>query len=464
MFAGLLVGLLNFNQAMGGILYSGQICAMQSNLVFSGLFLDAMSHCHVQYVRAVRTQLMRQIDAVEKMIMNLRDVVVKQRSDSKDRRGNLGRGSNPERIASGANRSSSTTTAEMQHIHPTSSNNGEQHIKLEVVQNSNYYEDLDRFHDTGGTEHQIDTIESSISHIAIDLRNFDRTHQQLFTRTRQITGSTMAMLLLVLLYGAIGSLMLSIWLYNTLPSQAAFFLFVFYLLMSSLASLGDEYELFVSQLRHRAMATFRPEFFAATSGGSNAFGSDFGGDSSMKNRLRFRGRTSVNQQKTHLTRSGFPQKTTSSSATEVLPGENRGTGTDHVPHQTHQNAVDSSRIGNDDGSTGLHAKVSSGQHDHGTSTARGSFYGEMGVEDERDDVFGPTNTSTGTATRDPLQELHLLLDHGCVYYGDYRVSKKHCWCLLGNVLTADLVRKSLAFVLLSGAFAVIPMLVESGLE
>ncbi|CAD7962258.1 unnamed protein product [Amoebophrya sp. A25] len=71
-------------------------------------------------------------------------------------------------------------------------------------------------------------IEASISRIiAVDLlRNFDRTHQQLFTRTRQITGSVMAMLLLFLLYGAIGLLMLSIWLYNTLPAQAAFFLFV----------------------------------------------------------------------------------------------------------------------------------------------------------------------------------------------------------------------------------------------
>lgn len=86
------------------------------------------------------------------------------------------------------------------------------------------------------------------------------------------------------------------------------------------------------------------------------------------------------------------------------------------------------------------------------------------LQSESTTAPGGMPSSASARQQRHLLQLHVLLDHSACYFADWRVSKKHCWSLLGTVLTPDIVRKAVAFVLVSAAFAVVPVIVEGGMS
>ncbi|CAD7938749.1 unnamed protein product [Amoebophrya sp. A25] len=75
-------------------------------------------------------------------------------------------------------------------------------------------------------------------------------------------------------------------------------------------------------------------------------------------------------------------------------------------------------------------------------------------------------SSSLSQTMQDLALLHILLDHSAAYFSDWRVGEKekHCWSLLGTVLTPDIVRQAVAFVIVSAAFAIFPVVIEGGIS
>lgn len=264
--------------------------------------------------------------------------------------------------------------------------------------------------------------------LAQRIKDFDRTHQRLFDRTKSVTNYIEVVLLAFILLAFAHNLTNSLFgSGSALPVLAIFFFAIFYLLMRSLARVGDEYEKLVWQLRQRVLASF------AVSGDIRGEARSF---SAKKNPSNLKNPVVRSKYDVLLAPEGGTRARRGSLSIEKSsPREPPAPATSPRPQEPVQHGSSSAL---------LSTKNSSKE------TKNSSEPGFLSI----------TVPSEESADLVELAKLHILLCESMAYFADHHIAKRHCWTLLGTPLTEVVVKRTVSFILLSTVFAVVPALIE----